>query len=276
MNYIYLNLLETGIAIVLVVILDLIIERIIAKRSSSQKKSKKTRLIVRNVLIICLAIFLAKIWIQGFGHFLAFIGFVSAALTIAQKENILNLTGGFIIMWRDAFSEGDYVSIKEYEGIVTNLGIFYFTLEEANWCDLSNRSGKIVKVPNSFISLYPFSIYSFENFILYSQKYVFKFDSDQEKLLSLISNLNQKVNDYVYKLSVDFKGDVLREYKRLISRGKFSEMEVKLKLQQKKPAGYVVNISGHLPCKYINDVNTLIETEVTEYIKNKGLVLEEA
>jgi small-conductance mechanosensitive channel len=69
---------------------------------------------------------LARIWVQGFGQLIAVLGLVSAALVVINKDNIINLVGFLIIMWRGLFSENDLIQVQSFRGVVQNVGVLYF------------------------------------------------------------------------------------------------------------------------------------------------------
>lgn len=261
MNFIHVNLIKTVIAILLVVAVDVAIEYFVLKRISYKRKKKKYKVLTRNILLISLIIFLAKIWIDGFGHLLAFIGFISAALTITQKENLLNLTGGLIIMWRDTFSEGDFVSIQTHQGVVKHMGIFYFTLEESSANSITIRTGKLVKIPNSFVSLYPFRVYSFDNFINLNRRYVFRFTSNVSKLKTFTADLQQDLADKVKYSMANLSSEESKEQAKLVAKNKFDHPATKIQLVQDSLRGYGLNISGSIPIS--------AEQTITDFIENK-------
>lgn len=273
MNFIYLNLLKTFIAIFVVIVVDVAIEVVFIRRLSNKKKKKKYKVLTRNILVVSLLIFLAKIWIEGFGHLLAFVGFISAALTITQKENVLNLSGALIIMWRDAFSEGDYIAIKEYEGIVKNIGIFYFTLEETTAGNVTPKSGRTIKVPNSYVSLYPFCVYSFDSFVFFERQYVFTYGSNISKLKQFASDIQSSLTKHVESSAQGFTADETKEYKKLVSKGGFLKFSTDMTIYQEEPWGLCLKISGHCPLREKAQIGKKIEEEILLLTQNPDIDL---
>lgn len=104
---------------------------------------------------IILTYFIGKIWMEGFVHLFAFLGIISAALTITQKETLMNLVGWFIIMWRDHFSEGDRIEIATYKGYVHSIGVFYFTLSDEYTHHRHTPMGKTFRIPNGLVITSP-------------------------------------------------------------------------------------------------------------------------
>ncbi|MBF0288566.1 MAG: mechanosensitive ion channel [SAR324 cluster bacterium] len=104
-----------------------------------------------NYTTLLLAIILVgRLWMQGLQPILTFLGIIAAALTITQKELIMNLVGGWFIIWRGLFKVGDRIEIGDHKGDVVANGLFYFTiLEVGRRVDPDQSSGCLIKVPNN-------------------------------------------------------------------------------------------------------------------------------
>lgn len=267
------NLTKTVIAIFVILVVDLMIEVLLLKRISNKRKRYKSKIITRNILVCLLLFFLVKIWVEGFVHFLALLGFVAAALTITQKENILNLTGGLIIMWRQSFTEGDYIVIANHAGIIKNLGIFYFTIDEIVPGTINERTGKTIKVPNSFISLNPFKVYEFDHFICIDKVYYFSFESSMYKLERITKALQDDAAQYIADLSKEFTNEEAREHKKLIQKGKFIDIAVHLSLTQGTINGYKVCVTGHCPISKEYVFYSFLNKKVINYTKDTSIQL---
>ncbi len=89
------------------------------------------------------------IWLNEFKSVATIIGLVSAGLTIALKDLIVNAAAWFFIVIRRPFSIGDRVEISGYVGDVIDIRFFQFTLNEiGNWVDADQSTGRIVHIPN--------------------------------------------------------------------------------------------------------------------------------
>jgi len=273
LNFVYSNFLQTVVAIILVVVVDISLEYLVFKRVNTRKKKRKYKVYIRNILFWSLMVFLAKIWINGFAHLLAFIGFISAALTITQKENLLNLTGGLIIMWRDTFAEGDYVSINHFQGIVESIGIFYFTLREIKFGRYACRTGKVIKVPNSFISLHPFEVYNYDNLVIYDRDIIFKFSSNIDALLNFCKELEMALLDYTKFLERGFTKDENKEYKKLTSRKESLLPTVEVSIQQSHSIGFVSNIRMHCSIRDEMKINKFIDDKIMSFLSKADVKL---
>lgn len=246
MGFLHLGLIKTIVAVLVVFVVAIAIESLFIRKISNKRKKTRSKIILRNILIFVLLFFLAKIWVDGFGHFLALIGFISAALTITQKENILNLAGWLIIMWRHAFAEGDYISIQGTSGVVQTLGVFHFTLEEINGNNYTEKTGKIIKVPNSHVSLYPFITYPIEHFVVVEEAYYFAFKNDLKDITQFRFDFETELNRFVQSLEVRFSHDEKKEYQRTIKKLKGKNPVYGLKVDQKNLKGY--KFSVHCIC----------------------------
>lgn len=267
------NITKTIIAIIVIFVVDVMIEFFLLKHIPNKKKRTKSTIITRNVLICVLLFFLIKIWVDGFIHFLALLGFVAAALTITQKENILNLTGGLIIMWRQTFEEGDFISILNHTGIIKNLGIFYFTIDEILPGTINEKTGKTVKIPNSLISLHPFTVYEFEHFVFIDKAYYFSFESNLAKLEEAINVLASKAREYMDGLHKSLPSDEQRELKKLTLKNKHIPISCKLNVSQGTTSGFKVRVLGHCPLQHEIAFYHLLDESIIELTKNKEIKL---
>ncbi len=139
-------------------------------------------------------ILIGRLWIQGFQPILAFMGIVAAALTITQKEAILNGSGFIFILWRDLFIIGDRIEICEKKGDVIGIGIFYFTIMEVgNWVNSEQSTGRLIKVPNSLVLTNPISNYtrSFP-FIWDEITTILTFDSNWQKARNIMQEVAEE------------------------------------------------------------------------------------
>jgi small-conductance mechanosensitive channel len=258
MGFLHLGLIKTFMAILAMFLVALAIESIFLKKIPSKRKKARSKVILRNIFIIILLFFLAKIWVDGFGHFLAVVGFISAALTITLKENILNLAGWLIIMWRHAFAEGDFISIQGTSGVVKTLGIFHFTLEEISGNNYNLKTGKLIKVPNSHVSLYPFVTYPIDHFVAVEEEYYFSFNTNLKDISLFQDEFKSNFNQFIQSLEIRFSHEEKKEYQKTIKKIKGSSPVYGLKVDQKNLKGF--KFSVHCICLVQDQI------EVRDYI----------
>lgn len=190
-------------------------------------KNKKIRsqYIIRYkyLFFIFFMIFFIKIWVEGFIQILAFVGFLSAAITLTQKENLMNIVGWIIINWRGLFSEEDTIRISNFSGVVKKIGFLYFTLVESNSDFPGSETGRIIKVPNGMVSRNPIFNFSQEKLMEVTLSFVFKPKGELKALIPLFETLTKEIQDYFKS-----RGENINHYKpRYLVR-----------LRQEKPAGF--------------------------------------
>ena len=173
---------------------------------------------------------MAKVWVYGFSYLIAVMGLISAALTITQKENLMNLFGFLIIQWRDLFSEEDYIEIGPHSGYVNHIGILYFTLDEASKAVKHERTGRKIKVPNMMVSIHPIINFSTDLVLLeINQSFIFTFHSPFEEI--------KPIFDVVYEYLIDFYRHTYG-YWSIGQRDKYYEKtDILYRVKQHKPAG---------------------------------------
>jgi len=223
---------------------------------------------LKYVFFILYLIFFIKIWVDGFIQILAFIGFLSAALTITQKDNLLNLIGWLIINWRGLFCEDDYIKISQYSGYVKSIGFLYFSLIEAS-PDFPNRStGRMIKIPNGLVARNPVTNFSHEKFTECTLNIIFKPKSNFDAIESLFGLVRDEVQQY------------LKSHLSAMPMAKqtqtLSEFEPKyyVKIRQEKPTGFEMVLMFY--CRYMDkaEVQYQINKLIIDYTSgNEALTL---
>ncbi len=106
-------------------------------------------------------ILISSIWIREIDSFATFFGLVSAGLTIALKDPIVNIVGWLFIIVRKPFEVGDRVQIGDHAGDVIDIRVFQFTINEiGNWVDADQSTGRIIHVPNGSVFTQPQTNYT--------------------------------------------------------------------------------------------------------------------
>lgn len=207
-----------------------------------KNKKLRSQYIIRckYFFFILFMIFFIKIWVEGFKGIFSFLGFLSAAFTLTQRENLMNMVGWLIINWRGLFSEGDYIRISNFNGCVKSIGVFYFTLIEGTPDFPENLSGRIIKVPNGMVSRHPIVNYSQEKFVESTLNFVFKPKGNLDSLEVLYLVLKQEMQRYLQLQSTVGEKYALEAYEPIYS----------VKIRQEKPAGYEMVFLFY--CKYLD------------------------
>lgn len=236
MNEFTIHFFKTGFAVVFLLLIDFVIELLLIRKIKDKKKSIKLRVAIRYALVICFFFFMAKIWVEGFGYLLTLVGIIAAALTITQKEYLMNFFGWLIIMWRDLFVEGDYIEIGKYSGYVTAIAPLYFSIAEASdsW---GKTTGKVIKIPNSLIAINPVVNFMREDGIIEGKiLYTFTMNSNLEKIQGLINLLETEITELIHSLSGNWNYQQQDEFSRAQIPSS-STPEFSIKICQDKPPG---------------------------------------
>ncbi|MGE3317720.1 MAG: mechanosensitive ion channel family protein [Candidatus Berkiella sp.] len=214
---------------------------------------------LKYVFIILYLVFFIKIWVEGFVQILAFIGFISAAFTITQKDNLLNLMGWLIINWRGLFCEGDYIRISSYNGYVKSIGFLYFSLLEASADFPSFSTGRLIKIPNGLVARNPVVNFSHEKFTECTLNIIFKPHSHMEMIEKLFGLLKKNIQEYL-SLHVNNTDQFEPRYY--------------IKIRQERPTGFEMILMFY--CKHIDkaDVQYKINKLIIDFAsQNEDLTL---
>jgi small-conductance mechanosensitive channel len=242
MTELYLNLFKTLSAVVFLLLIDFVAEFLLIRNIKDKKKNFKIRVSLRYVLFFCFLFFMAKIWVEGFGYLLTFVGVISAALTITQKEYLMNFIGWLIIMWRSLFTEGDYIEIGKYSGYVKHIGPLYFSLEEASELIWGDKTGRTIKIPNSLVANNPIVNFSLERaFIEGKCFFTFTFASSLEKIQELIEEIDREIDKLLIHLHHDWSRKQQNEFDYLKKNGQH-KAHFLLRVQQDRPLGIQLKV----------------------------------
>ena len=119
-------------------------------------KKSKTRFMFHQTIniilnLICI-IFLFLLWLPYLKNILTVISFISAGITIAIRDIILNLFAGLYIKSKKPFKIEDRISIDGITGDVVLINDLSFkVLEVGDRINGEQSSGLIINIPNSFI-----------------------------------------------------------------------------------------------------------------------------
>lgn len=131
------------------------------------------------------------IWIAEFQSIGTFIGLVSAALTIALKDLIVNAAGWLFILIRKPFSIGDRVTVGQHTGDVIDVRIFQFTINEiGNWVDADQSTGRIIHIPNGIVFTTPQANFTQGFSHIWNEiSVLITFESDWEKAKKILDEI---------------------------------------------------------------------------------------
>ncbi len=189
-NY-FKSAIETLIVIIILKLINKIFELLNNKFNKNDRKkyklNKRCHLFTNIIIIISFII----IWQDYFKNFLTLISFVSAALTFALRDIILNFFSGIYIKLNKTFSVEDRIEINDIIGDVININYLSFEILEVKKEEKGEQStGIIVQIPSSKIFSYPIKNYS------KAFKYIWK---EMEVNVPIDSNI-EKDKKVLYKI----------------------------------------------------------------------------
>lgn len=114
--------------------------------------------IILNILYIIMLLF---VWENYIKNLITLISFLSAALTFALRDIILNFFCGMYIKIKKIFKIEDRIQIDDIKGDVTNISSLEFSILEINSKQENGQStGVVVTFPNSVIFSKPIKNYT--------------------------------------------------------------------------------------------------------------------
>ena len=124
---------------------------IISKRTSGRREFLLTQsyLIILNIFEVFCFIF---IWDDYIKSLMTLISVVTAAMTIALKDIILNFFCGIYIKVKKPFKVEDRIQVDDIKGDVMNISSLDFeVLEISNKEDNGQSTGVVISIPNSYV-----------------------------------------------------------------------------------------------------------------------------
>lgn len=176
------------IATILTFIIGYILARVLL--SISQKAIVKSRLdpVCYKFLLSLLKVTLYSIVvILGCSRFvdtsslIALLSVVGVAVSLAVKDSLSNVAGGFIVLFSKPFKEGDFVEIDGMSGSVQNISILQ--------TKLLTFDNKAVFIPNGQVSTAKIVNYSAEENRLLAIPVSVSYDTDLKKAKALLTDL---------------------------------------------------------------------------------------
>ncbi|MDC0535890.1 mechanosensitive ion channel family protein [Francisellaceae bacterium] len=146
-----LGVINTIILTIIIIFTYFISRQLIKRKVDSHTRARRYILRAFYIIITIYAILFIRIWVDGLSSIFTVLGLVSAGLVISNKENIMNLVGGLIILWRGLFIESNLIKIRNYEGYISKIGPMYFTIYQHYNPETKKYSGQITRIPNGWV-----------------------------------------------------------------------------------------------------------------------------
>ena len=148
---IFLSIIE----LVLTLIISLLVVTVILRFTQNkvwtmfeQEMEVEQRIIISKLYSVSLytIALIITFWKAGvsLGNITIFVGLIATGFAFAIRDLLLSFFAWFIILNKKPFQMGDYIRLGDDMGLVTRIGTFFFTLEQA-------RKPEFIKVPNSLV-----------------------------------------------------------------------------------------------------------------------------
>lgn len=148
----YIVLLLTSLVVIFIFrILKVLGKKVIQKIATGRREfvSNQAYQVTLNILEILVFIFLFDDYIKGL---MTFISVISAAMTIALRDFILNFFCGIYIKFKKPFKVEDRIQIEDTKGDVMSISAFSFEILEVSTKEDNGQStGIVIHYPNSII-----------------------------------------------------------------------------------------------------------------------------
>ena len=148
----YIVLLLTSLVVIFIFrILKVLGKKVIQKITTGRREfvSNQAYQVTLNILEILVFIFLFDDYIKGL---MTFISVISAAMTIALRDFILNFFCGIYIKFKKPFKVEDRIQIEDTKGDVMSISAFSFEILEVSTKEDNGQStGIVIHYPNSII-----------------------------------------------------------------------------------------------------------------------------
>lgn len=209
------KVIATVTSILILYIIKIILNRIVDKKVDHFRKRYFFRQSVNYLFWFLLATISVFIWVDWFRSALTMLSLVIGALVITAKEAVLNLIANSVIIWRGIFQVGDRIEIDGIIGDVIEAGPMYFSLaEHGNGISKDGATGRIVKIPNSFLLYKPTWNYSrgvnvVWNELSFEIKKESDFESVNSKVLEILNNISYKFTPEQIKELIESSTDIM-------------------------------------------------------------------
>lgn len=146
----------------------------IKKGKKFEKLEDNSQVLIINILKVAMYVLLVVIIASTLGietaSITAAIASAGLAIGLALQGSLSNFAGGIMILAFKPFEIGDYIDDGTHSGTVTNIGIFYTTLQTPD--------NKIVTIPNGELSNKSVTDYSTKETRRLDLKFAVAYDSD--------------------------------------------------------------------------------------------------
>lgn len=202
--------LLTSLAIILLLwLVRWLILRLIHRRYASNARTLyNLRKTVEYASVVLGILLVGRLWLEGIGTLVTYLGLLSAGIAIALQDLIVALAGWIFIVWRRPFVVGDRIEIADQMGDVIDIRLFSFSmLEIGRRINAEQSTGRIIHIPNGKVfSEVLTNMHQGFPFIWNEIPVMVTFESDWEKAKAILVNI---INELAPDVS-----DAVRQYGR--------------------------------------------------------------
>ena len=209
------KVLTSLLSLLILFLIKFITLKIIDKRIDHFRRRYFLRQTLNYLFWFLLILTLIVIWVEWFMSVITLLSLVFGAFVIVSKEAVLNLMANGVIIWRGIFQVGDRIEIDGITGDVIETGPMYITLSElGSRMHGDSSTGRIVKVPNSFVLYKP--IWNFSkgagviwNEITFNVKRTADINSLKMILMSILHEISYKFTDDQIRELIESSTDIM-------------------------------------------------------------------
>lgn len=193
-NPIQRNLLLTVLIIIALGLVRWLVVRFINRRyAENARMLYNLRKTVEYASVVLGILLVGRLWLEGIGTLVTYLGLLSAGIAIALQDLIVALAGWMFIVWRRPFVVGDRIEIDGQLGDVIDIRLFSFSmLEIGRRINAEQSTGRIIHIPNGKIfSEVLTNMHQGFPFIWNEVPVMVTFESDWEKAKAILVNVIQ-------------------------------------------------------------------------------------
>ncbi len=194
-NPVQRNLLYTVLILVFLGLTRWLVMRFVHRRYAENARTLyNLRKTVEYASVVLGVLLIGRLWLEGIGTLVTYLGLLSAGIAIALQDLIVALAGWMFIVWRRPFVVGDRIEIDDQLGDVIDIRLFSFSmLEIGRRINAEQSTGRIIHVPNGKIfSEMLNNMHQGFPFIWNEIPVMVTFESDWEKAKAILVNI---IND---------------------------------------------------------------------------------
>lgn len=164
-----------------------ILKKIVKNGLKKSKISESAHKIILQILDILLKFVLILVIAETLGikttSLITIFGAAGVAISLALKDSLGNVAGGFLILFSHPFEKGNFIETNGVSGTVDNISLFYTTLKTPD--------NKTVFVPNGEISTAKITNYSTEKTRRLDLVFSISYSSDIQKAKEILRTVSE-------------------------------------------------------------------------------------